>query len=219
MQRLRPVSFLAALALFASAPLGCTSLGEEDEHGDEHDDHGDEDGHDHGETEVISRVQLTFTPGDGGDAIVAAFSDPDGDGGMSGTAEAIELMAGVSYSLSLELLNDLEDPAEDITEEIRAEAEEHLVLMAEEGGLLTIAYDDLESDYGANAVGDDLPVGLMTTVDAGAAGSSNLRVMLRHLPELNGEPQKTADLPDLFASGGDLPGDVDVDVTFELTVI
>ena len=213
MQRLRPVSLLAACALFACTPLA------EDEHGDEHDEHGDEHGdHDH-ETEVISRVQLTFTPGDGGDAVVAAFSDPDGDGGMSGSAEPIELMAGVSYSLSVELINDLEDPAEDITEEIRAEAEEHLVLMAEEGGLLTIAYDDLESDYGTNAVGDDLPVGLMTTVDAGAAGSSNLRVMLRHLPELNGEPQKTADLPDLFASGGDLPGDVDVDVTFELTVI
>ncbi len=86
------------------------------------------------------------------------------------------------------------------------------------GALLQHAYADLESDYGDNAVGEDLPVGLANTITTGTAGEGQLRVVLRHLPELNGEPQKSADLPAQLAAGADLPGSVDVDVTFELVV-
>ena len=190
----------------------------------EDDDHGDE----HGESEVISRVTLTFTPDGGGDAVVASFDDPDGDGGMSGSSDAITLAAGTSYTMTVEFVNALEDPAEDITEEIREEAEEHMVLVygdavtgpAGVGSnvLVSHAYADVESDYGMNAVGDDLPVGLANTMTATNAGTAEFRVMLRHLPELNGEAQKTGDLVDTFASGGATAGEVDVAVDFELTV-
>lgn len=205
MQSLRPASLITASALFACTPLA------EDEH-DEHDEH---------ETEIISRVELRFMPQDGSvqDPLVASFSDPDGDGGVSGTAEPIVLEAGVSYSLGITLLNELEDPIVDISEEIAAEAEEHMFFVAEQGGLLSVDYNDLESDYGDNAVGEDLPVGLSFAVTANSAGSSQLRVILRHLPELNGVAQKSADLVESFAAGEALPGDVDVDVSFELTVI
>ncbi|KIG18444.1 hypothetical protein DB30_00729 [Enhygromyxa salina] len=184
------------------------------------DEHGHDDDHDHDhETEVISRVELIFTPSDGGTAVVAAFSDPDGDGGMSGSSEPIELSAGTEYTLTITLSNDLADPAVDITEEIAEEAEEHQVFIVDDAMLLTTAYADVESDYGTNAVNEDLPVGLAHTVTAGTAGTSKFRVMLRHLPELNGTPQKTAGLEDDFAAGEALPGDVDVDLTFDLTVI
>ncbi len=202
-----------ALAL-ALAPLACD--GDED-----HDDH------DH-ESEVISRVTLTFTPDGGGEAIVASFDDPDGDGGVSGTSEPITLAAGTTYTMTVEFLNALEDPAEDITEEVMEEAEEHLVLVYGSGVtgpagigdsvLVSHAYADVESDYGANAEGDDLPVGLANTITASNVGSADLQVMLRHLPELNGQPQKTADLIDSFASGGAVAGEVDANVSFELTV-
>ncbi|NVB38848.1 hypothetical protein G6O69_13485 [Pseudenhygromyxa sp. WMMC2535] len=188
----------------------------------------DHDDHNH-ETEVISTVELTFTPDAGGDPVVATFFDSDGDGGMSGTAEAINLVAGMTYTLELSFLNELESPAEDITEEIREEAEDHFVFIAGDGvegpasstasPFVTHAYADVESDYTENLVGDDLPVGLYNTITATGEGSSELRVMLRHLPELNGSPQKSADLPSLFAAGDALPGDVDVDVTFELNVV
>lgn len=199
---------------------GCA--GEEEEHGEEEHDH------EH-ETEIISTVELSFTPDDGGAPVVAAFTDPDGDGGVSGMAEAIELVAGTTYTLELRLLNELEDPVEDITEEVRAEAEEHMFFIYGEGvmgpasssssALVSHTYADLESDYGDNLVGEDLPLGLRNTITASAEGSSQLRVMLRHLPELNGAAQKSGDLPQALAEGEALPGEVDVDVSFELSVI
>jgi hypothetical protein len=206
---------LARLALLSSFGLVLGSGCDADDH--DHDHHDETGDHDH-ETEVISTVELTFTPEGGGDAVVAKFEDPDGDGGVSGTSDPITLAAGTTYSLAIRFLNELEDPAEDITEEIKAEAEEHLVFV-DGGGLVTHAYADMESDYGDNAVGDDLPVGVANTITTDAAGTdASFRVVLRHLPEFNGAAQKTADLPQAFADGETLPGDVDADVSFELTV-
>lgn len=186
----------------------------------------DDHDHDH-DNEIISLVELTFTPTGGGDPLVFEFSDPDGDGGVSGTADRIELAAGISYELGVRFVNELADPPEDLTVEIAGEAEDHLVFVLGDvvgpaamaaSGLLEHAYADLESDYGTNAVGDDLPVGLQNTITAATAGNGELRIVLRHLPELNGEPQKSADLPALLLAGDDLPGSVDVDITFELVV-
>ena len=189
----------------------------DDDHG--HDDHGHDDGGDdgHNHTEIISTVELTFTPDGDGDAVVARFEDPDGDGGVSGMSDPIALVAGTTYTLAIRFLNELDEAPEDITEEIREEAEEHMVFI---GGDAPVdqTYADVESDYGENAVGDDLPVGLVHTITTDAVGEGTFRVMLRHLPELNGEPQKSADLPDGFANGDSLPGDVDADVSFDLSV-
>jgi hypothetical protein len=183
--------------------------------------------HDHDENEIISLVELTFTPTGGGAALVFEFSDPDGDGGVSGVSDRIDLAAGVEYTLAVRFVNSLAEPPEDITEEIEAEAEDHLVFVLGDvagpastapSALLTHAYADLESDYGANAVGDDLPVGLVNTITATDAGTGELRLILRHLPELNGQPQKSGDLPGELAAGRDLPGGVDVDISFDLVV-
>ena len=191
------------------------------EHGHDHDHN-----HNH-ENEVISRVVLTFTPTDGGAPLTFQFDDPDGDGGVSGTADRIDLTAGTEYTLALRFENGLEDPAEDLSGEIKEEAEEHFVfVLGDVAGpastpaqaLVTHAYADRESDYGDNAVGDDLPVGLTHTINATLAGEGTLRIMLRHLPPLNDQPQKTGDLPADLAAGRDLPGSVDVDVSFELVV-
>ncbi len=180
------------------------------------------------ETEILSRVELTFTPTAGGSPLVFEFSDPDGDGGTSGTADRIELAAGVEYTLTLRFENSLADPPEDITAEIEAEAEDHFVFILGDlvgpastpltTALVAHAYADVESDYGDNAKGEDLPVGLVNTITGQTAGSGELRVMLRHLPDLNGQAQKTSDLPQALAEGNDLPGNVDLDVTFELVV-
>ena len=85
-------------------------------------------------------------------------------------------------------------------------------------GLVTHAYADVESDYGENAVGDDLPVGLTNTITTTDAGMGEFSVMLRHLPDVNDAPQKEAGLAEEFADGGDPAGATDVDVTFDLTV-
>ncbi len=204
--------------LLASLALGaCGDSDPDDGHGHEHND----------EEELITTITLTFTAPDG-TTVTGSFEDTDGDGGAAGSAEDITLAAGVSYDLDISFSNVLEQPAEDITEEIRAEAEEHQVFLL--GGIagpatppgdgVIHAYADLESDYGANAVGEDLPVGLANTLSVGPEvdGEFELRVRLQHLPELNGTPQKSADLAQRLADGDQLPGDVDVDVTFTVSV-
>jgi hypothetical protein len=180
---------------------------------------GDFDGNDDHDSEIISRVELTFTPEAGGAPLVFEFTDPDGDGGTSGVAERIELAAGTTYALSIRFENGLADPPEDLTGEIEAEAEEHWVfVIGDSPTLLTHAYADVESDYGMNAIGDDLPLGLHNTISTDAAGNGELRIVLRHLPELNGEPQKSGELLEQLAAGEDLPGSVDVDIVFELVI-
>jgi hypothetical protein len=212
--RLRPLALVSTLLALAFV-TGC----DEDDHGDDH-NHGNE-------TEIISRVELVFTPA-GGSPVTFSFDDPDGEGGQSGVSDDITLSASTQYTLDISFFNALEEPIEDITEEVREEAEEHFVFVYGDAvagpastsstAVITHEYADLESDYAGNAVGDDLPVGLMNTLDVGAAGSGELTIMLRHLPELNGTAQKTGDLPGILASGGALPGDVDANVTFAVTV-
>lgn len=217
---------LLATCLIAALPLGCDSDAGGDEGSHATEGH-DTDDHDHEETELITTVTLTFTS-DTAPTVTAAFSDPDGDGGASGTADPITLAADTTYALTVQFTNDLEEPAEDITAEVEEEAEEHQVFIygasvtgpASTGdGLVTHEYADVESDYTQNAAGDDLPVGILSTITTGAAGADGeLQVMLRHLPELNGTPVKTGDLAASFAAGDALPGDVDADVRFDLAV-
>jgi len=205
---------VVAASLFVA---GCDGDEHEHEHEHEHD------------SEVITTVTLTFAPEGGGDAIVAAFRDPDGDGGASGTAEPVALVQGETYALSIAFTNELVEPAGDITVEIEDEAEEHQVFVTGTGvrgpaagddpaALVTQAYADQESSYGADAVGEDLPVGLLHTITADAAGSGTLSVRLQHLPTLNDAPQKTPGLAEQLADGVALPGDTDAAVEFELTV-
>lgn len=217
MHRFARITTLVALGL--GLGLGCAA---DDEDADDH-------GHDHNEeTEVITTVTLTFTPTAGGDAVTASFRDPDGDGGMSGMSDAIVLAADTEYQLQVSFLDELASPAEDITEEVEGEAEDHQVFVfgtAVEGpgtpanadAILEHAYDDSESTYGTNT-GDDLPVGVANLVTTRGAGAGELDVMLRHLPELNGAPQKVAGLADDLAKGVALPGEVDAMVSFAVTV-
>jgi hypothetical protein len=192
---------------------------------------GDGDGDGAGnESEVITTVTLTFTPQGGGTPVVASFTDPDGDGGVSGSADSIALVSGTSYALGVAFLDELQDPVQDITAEVEEEAEAHQLFVtgsavegpataATPGAPVVHAYADMESRYGTNAVGDDLPVGLANTITARAAGMGTFAITLRHLPEINGQPQKVAGLAEALAAGDPLPGEVDAAVEFELLTV
>lgn len=218
LQRVRP---FARLGLCGALALpGCT--------GDDGFDGGT--GGSDNESEVITTVRLTFLPdGGGADPVDAAFTDPDGDGGVSGSAEPIVLVSGYTYAFTVAFLDELGDPVQDIGAEVAEEAEQHQIFVtgtAVEGPATPTdpsapvqhAYADRESDYGENLVGDDLPVGLASTITARAGGSGTFVITLRHLPELNGQPQKVAGLAEMLAAGDPLPGDVDAAVEFDLTV-
>lgn len=129
------------------------------------------------EEEVITTVRLTFVPVGGGATVVANWKDMDGDGGNPPTVDNIQLKANTVYDLTVKFLNELETPAEDITEEIEEEADEHQIFFQYTGTNMTIAYNDADKD--------GKPLGLKNKATTTTAGSGALTVTLRHEPNKN----------------------------------
>ena len=172
---------------------------------------GDDDPNDMGdeELEVISRVTLTLTPVAGGADVTAVFNDPDGSGMMS-TVGTLNLTTSSTYTMSIVLENALETPVEDITEEIRAEAEDHQFFFlgsAVMTSLVQVEYGDSESTYNLMQMGPDLPVGLTSTVTTSStAGTGVLNIILAHQPGL-----KTA-------TSNESVGDQDFNIDFPVVI-
>jgi len=128
----------------------------------------------------------------------------DGDGAGEPTITNGTLSVATVYSGALMLLNETEDPAESITEEIEEEDDEHQFFFSSTITDLQVAYADTD--------GDGKPVGLATTLTTSAAGSGTLTITLRH------EPEKSASgvaLGDITSAGGE----TDISVTFTITVV
>jgi hypothetical protein len=84
--------------------------------------------------ELITKATLTFTPTAGGTPVVATASDPDGEGVQDIIIDGpINLTTAKSYTLTIELINQLVDPSApeyDVTEEVREDGDEHLFFFA-----------------------------------------------------------------------------------------
>jgi len=154
------------------------------------------------EEELITTVNFTLTPVDG-TPVVMTFVDLDGDGSGAPVVTGGTLSANTTYTGSLELLNELESPAEDITEEIEEEDDEHQFFFETTVSGLSVAYADQDDDGN--------PIGLATTIATGGAATGTLTVTLLH------EPVKDAE----GVSGGNsanAQGEIDVEVSFPVTV-
>ena len=199
---------IGAVALF----VGCGDVGHHD-----HDHHG----HNHDHNEVITTVQLTFTPASGGEPLIASWSDPESDG--SPVIENITLTNGETYAVTMAFLNELEDPAEDMTAEIQQESDEHQAFFfgpavqgpANQDNSAAIVVHEYTDEDSAG-----FPVGLANTFTAKEAGNALMNVSLRHMPPVNGTAVKTGSLADTLSSGSltDLPGSSDINVEFTITV-
>ena len=173
------------LPLLALTLAACSDVEKDAEDGHGHD-------HDH---EAISKVILDITSQDDGSAQTINFSDPQtGDGGVDAD---IELVNGTTYDMAMTVLNDLEDPVEDITLEIIDEQNDHQVFFtgsAINDGIVTFTYED-EDDNG-------LPIGLDSTLTGAAAGSGTLTLTLQHMAEQDGNPVKRPGMADDVADDG-----------------
>lgn len=157
------------------------------------------------EEEVITTMNVTFTnTADASDVVTASFRDIDGEGGNDGVTTNPTLSAGTTYTVTLEFLNETETPAEDITEEVSEEDDEHQVFFIAGTGLnFTYAYGDQD--------GDGNPLGLTGTVTTGAASTGSLDIVLVH------EPAKDA----MGVSDGDITnagGEEDIRVRYTVTI-
>lgn len=157
------------------------------------------------EEELITTLILSMTPTSGGEPVIWSFRDLDGDGGQNPVLITEPLTANTEYSTTIQLLNETETPAEDITEEIRMEQEEHQFFFVSSAGTDLIA---IYNDQDANGN----PIGLETTLSTGVAGTGTLTVTLIHLPEKTA-PGVADGLPNQAG------GETDIEVVFDVEII
>jgi hypothetical protein len=150
------------------------------------------------ENELITSVSLKFTESGTNTVTTFSYKDADGDGGNLPTQfDTISLKANTTYTMAVEFLDESKTPAINITKEIEEQADEHLVVYTPNPtSLLSYEYGDKDKN--------NLPIGLVGTAKAGAAGIGKLKVQLRHqLNAKNGTPG---------------PGSDDVNLDFNLKV-
>lgn len=186
MNTIKTIKLLAVLFISSLVITSCSS---------------DDDGGGENDEEVITTVIYTLiNTADVNDTVTLTFTDLDGEGGANGTYDVSgPLTANASYSGSMQLWNATENPPEDINEEVQNEADEHEFFYSSSAAGVAITKTDFDLDNN--------PLGLMTTLTTGAAGSGNLNVVLRH------EPSKPND--GTLAGAG---GSTDVDVTYTISV-
>jgi hypothetical protein len=183
-------------------------------------------GHSHG---LVTRLGLTFTPGDGGEPVYVEWADPELDGDPR--IDALVLEDGSTdpphspraFDVQLDVWNDLEDPPQEVTPEIEGLGTEHWFFFTGSGIWSTATGDNPDAvlawDY-ADEDDDGLPIGLNNQVETLALGTGELVVTLRHLVPEDGQPTKVAGLDTLVAEDGfsAIPGGNDVQVVFPVEV-
>lgn len=171
--------------------------------------------------EVMTTLTLTFTAASSSETLTASWADPELDGAP--LIDDIILAEGETYAVILEVFNELEDPTEDVTPEIRDEMDEHQVFFtgsAVVGPCNTGNPDAVIEHTYEDEDNNGFPIGLSNAFFAQAAGSGVLNVLLRHMPEVNGSAVKTGDLATVMDTNGapSLPGSTDINVSFAVTI-
>ena len=152
------------------------------------------------EEEVITTMTVVLSPQGGGTDITLQTRDLDGDGPDAPVVSVSgNLAASTTYEGDIELLNETEDPPEDITEEVEEEDDEHQFFFVTTGNIADVSYGDED--------GDGNPVGLVFTLTTGDAGNATIAITLRH------EPKKPND-----GTLSDAGGETDITETFDLTI-
>lgn len=152
------------------------------------------------EEELITTLTYTLTPVGGGAPVVFSFKDIDGDGGNAPVVFEGILAPNTDYTGSLTLLNESEDPTDDITIEVEEEGVDHQLFYQPEASLnLDVSYSDSDSN--------GKPIGLLTLVSTGSTSSGSLIITLRHEPNKNAPGVSSGDITDAG-------GETDIEVTF-----
>jgi len=165
------------------------------------------------EIEVITDVTLVFTS-DAGTVVTASAQDPDGAGVQELVVkDEIKLQSGTTYTLTFDVMNNLESPGESISEEIAEEDDEHQIFFAFTEGVFSNPTGNGNIDNASDPInyndadGNGNPLGLNTTWTAGdPTTDASFTVQLQHQPDV-----KTS-------TSGSTDGDTDFELLFRLTI-
>lgn len=153
------------------------------------------------EQELITTLKLTVTNNEGFNKTFT-YKVENGFGSTTHgtvTKDDVVLAPGKQYDVEVTLLNEKETPAEDLTEEVKNESNEHLFLFqsAPITGAGSISFSDGNKDDNGN------PLNQKIKFTTATAGTGVLTVTLKHEPT-----NKAATNPD--AAGGE----TDVEAVF-----
>lgn len=142
------------------------------------------------EQELITRVTVNIT-GSGGFDQSFSYSIENGFGGTTpGTIsiDTIKLDTNKQYDVSVSVWNDKEQPAEDVTEEVKEENLEHLFFWQSDPatGAGSISFSNGSKDDNGE------PLNLTGTITTGAIGNGTLTVTLKHEPTDKGASSASA---------------------------
>ena len=157
------------------------------------------------EEEVITTLNLFLTPEGGGEIITFTYKDLDGDG-SNPEITSPALSANTTYTGRVQFLNELEDPAEDITVEVLEEDDEHQVFYVVEDSL------NATPTYTGALDNDGNPVGVEFSLAIGDASQGNFTVFLIHEGDKNAPGASEGNL------SPQVGGETDIEVTFNVTV-
>ena len=145
------------------------------------------------EVEVMTSLIISFIDTAGVQPSVNyAFRDPDGDGGNGPTVhDTIRLVANTYYNATVQVLNETESPAEDVTLEVLDEDDEHLFCYDPSNTNVSVTRTDSDGTY---------EIGVTSRWDTGAIATGNTTITLKHQPGVK--------------DGTCAPGDTDIEVTF-----
>lgn len=155
------------------------------------------------EEELITTLTATFAGG--GQTITLTSRDADGDGPNAPVITVNGNFApSTTYTGTVQFLNELENPAENITEEIEEKDLEHQVFYQISNSLGIFSYNDFDSN--------GKPLGLLFTFTTGAnTGTGNITITLRHLLNKNAAGVSEGNI----TNAG---GSTDIEVTFPVIV-
>jgi hypothetical protein len=127
------------------------------------------------EEELITTLEVNATETGTSNVSQFIFRDIDGPGGANPNRfDSIVLKANRNYAISLRFLNESVSPAENITAEVVAEANDHQVYY--EPATITVTALNLNPD------GVGLPLGTTCAWNTGVAGKGSLKITLKHKP-------------------------------------
>ena len=168
------------------------------------------------EEEVITDVKLIFTNNaDANDVVEARAKDPDGAGIEELVVlDQINLDNNKTYTLTMEIMNNLTIPGEDIGEEVEEEGHEHRFYFGFTNGAFSnpTGNGNIDNSFQPVVYNDKdingLPIGLSTTwtTSNSALSGGNFIVRLQHQPDL-----KTP-------TSGAFDGDTDINLIFPLKI-
>jgi hypothetical protein len=140
------------------------------------------------EEELITTVSLNFTEAGTTNVSTFVFRDLDGEGGNPPSSfQDIVLAPGKVYNMTISLLNESVSPAENITDEIVAEAADHQFYYQATGAPVLIT--------GYNNDSNGLPLGTSVIWTTSTTGNGTVRITLKHKPGIkaSGDPVTVGD--------------------------